>query len=57
MVMVPLDTGWIVQVDGRPVKTEWCGASTYLTSKTPDVAIDERGLVRSMHLFLFSCVH
>ena len=29
------------------------------TSKTPDVAIDERGLVRSIHLFLFlfSCVH
>ena len=27
------------------------------TSKTPYVAIDERGLVRSIHLFLFSCVH
>ena len=25
-------------------------------SKTPYVAIDERGLVRSIHLFLFSCV-
>ena len=29
----------------------------YRTSKTPYVAIDERGLVRSIHLFLFSCVH
>ena len=29
----------------------------YKTSKTPYVAIDERGLVRSTHLFLFSCVH
>ena len=28
-----------------------------ITSKTPYVAIDERGLVRSIHLFLFSCVH
>ena len=27
------------------------------TSKTPYVAIDERGLERSIHLFLFSCVH
>ena len=27
------------------------------TSKTPYVAIDERGLVRSIHLFLFFCVH
>ena len=27
------------------------------TSKTPYVAIEERGLVRSIHLFLFSCVH
>ena len=27
------------------------------TSKTPHVAIDERGLVRSIHLFLFSCLH
>ena len=27
------------------------------TSKTPYVAIDERGLVRSIHLFFFSCVH
>ena len=27
------------------------------TSKTPYVAIDERGLVRSIHLFLFPCVH
>ena len=27
------------------------------TSKTPYVAIDERGLVRSIHMFLFSCVH
>ena len=27
------------------------------TSKTPYVAIDERGLVNSIHLFLFSCVH
>ena len=27
------------------------------TSKTPYVAIDERGLVRSIHLFLFSCVN
>ena len=27
------------------------------TSKTPYVAIDERGLVRSIHFFLFSCVH
>ena len=27
------------------------------TSKTPYVAIDERGLVRNIHLFLFSCVH
>ena len=25
------------------------------TSKTPDVAIDERGLVRNVHLFV--CVH
>ena len=30
---------------------------TVNTSKTPYVAIDERGLVRSIHLFLFSCVH
>ena len=29
----------------------------HYTSKTPYVAIDERGLVRSIHLFLFSCVH
>ena len=28
-----------------------------VTSKTPYVAIDERGLVRSINLFLFSCVH
>ena len=36
----------------------WC-LSAYLvcTSKTPYVAIDERDLVRSIHLFLFSCVH
>ena len=27
------------------------------TSKTPYVAIDERGLVNSIHLFLFSCEH
>ena len=27
------------------------------TSKTPYVAIDERGLERSIHLFVFSCVH
>ena len=27
------------------------------TSKTPYVAIDERGLVRRIHLFLFCCVH
>ena len=27
-----------------------------ITSKTPYVAIDERGLVRSIHLFLISCV-
>ena len=27
------------------------------TSKTPYVAIDERGFVRGIHLFLFSCVH
>ena len=27
------------------------------TSKAPYVAIDERGLVRNIHLFLFSCVH
>ena len=26
-----------------------------ITSKTPDVAIDERGLVRNVHLFV--CVH
>ena len=26
-------------------------------SKTPYVAIDERGVVRSIHLLLFSCVH
>ena len=32
-------------------------AGTIHTSKTPYVAIDERGLVRSIHLFLFSCVH
>ena len=25
------------------------------TSKTPYVAIDERGLVRSIHLFFFLC--
>ena len=31
--------------------------SLAITSKTPYVAIDERGLVRSIHLFLFSCVH
>ena len=31
--------------------------STVPTSKTPYVAIDERGLVRSIHLFLFSRVH
>ena len=31
--------------------------TTRYTSKTPYVAIDERGLVRSIHLFLFSCVH
>ena len=30
---------------------------TFKTSKTPYVAIDERGLVRIIHLFLFSCVH
>ena len=36
-------------------KTERC--DTLLTSKTPYVAIDERGLVRSIHLFLFSCMH
>ena len=30
---------------------------TVVTSKTPYVAIDERGLVKSIHLFLFSCVH
>ena len=30
---------------------------TTTTSETPYVAIDERGLVRSIHLFLFSCVH
>ena len=29
----------------------------YFTSKTPYVAIDERGLVRNIHLFLFSCLH
>ena len=29
----------------------------WITSKTPYVAIDERGLVRSIHFFLFSCVH
>ena len=29
----------------------------YFTSKTPYVAIDERGLVRSIHLFLFSFVY
>ena len=28
-----------------------------ITSKTPYVAIDERGLVRSIHLFFVSCVH
>ena len=28
-----------------------------ITSKTPYVAIDEQGLVRSIHLFLFSCMH
>ena len=35
--------------------TIYCGFIP--TSKTPYVAIDERGLVRSIHLFLFSCVH
>ena len=30
---------------------------SFITSKTPYVAIDERGLVRNIHLFLFSCVH
>ena len=34
-----------------------CIGESYTTSKTPYVAIDERGLVRSIHLFLFSCVH
>ena len=33
------------------------GVILVYTSKTPYVAIDERGLVRSIHLFLFSCVH
>ena len=32
-----------------------CLLPAYFTSKTPDVAIDERGLVRNVHLFV--CVH
>ena len=36
---------------------EWVAKKEVKTSKTPYVAIDERGLVRSIHSFVFSCVH
>ena len=39
------------------ISSPWELTIHYHTSKTPYVAIDERGLVRNIHLFLFSCVH
>ena len=43
--------------DSSVVITQADKGGGIVTSKTPYVAIDERGLVRSIHLFLFSCVH
>ena len=39
------------------IKVDIYSSGRNKTSKTPYVAIDERGLVRNIHLFLFSCVH
>ena len=53
---------WCRQSPDRPEPSDAASSNKstlrgYRTSKTPYVAIDELGLVRSIHLFLFSCVH
>ena len=57
MPTLPYSGEYPIEVRYRRWGITICFLLVAITSKTPYVAIDERGLVRSIHLFLFSCVH